>query len=240
MQHTKQETFEKSIIAMEKRLQELRQLKYNRPKVKIDEPYQDGWIVYISLRDDAMRRDDVYKMLEVIELSGTTHYTRNAKLVSEIRKRKGLHECRKLFWYKQNIYTLYTEGPHFRPMDEKQFSKLDEALKSSYYSYTEYIRWGNTTITKYVPNIPDYYLVLKVRPYMVTERYEIDPAVLAEISYLEERIRQVNGYAKLYGQYYRKRFSKSAMRASFRNLKSKYLKGEAEDIIETKAHREEW
>ncbi len=238
MLHTKQEKVEKDIIALKKRRDYLSDLKYRYRVVKpVEEPYQDGWIVYPALRDDAMNRTDADRMLAALNSCSNSHTTKNPKLVSQIRKLKSLDACRGLFLNKGYNYFTYYTGPQITFISEKKYNELPEEIKVYFYPEEEISRWGNVSVKKFYFNygkVPHYYIILKVKPRMITHCFEPDPDVESELEWVNTKLSQLQAWRSSWYNKWERRLNNRRERLAVGVGKRKFLKGELEDIPNAK------
>lgn len=164
-QFTKQEKLKKTYRKLSKKYdltwKELR----NQPYRDV-EPFQRGWIIYITLRDDILRRKDVDFLLELLDLG--YHKTLLTREVNHIRSvRRGVY-----FYFNGNWGTnLIPKRKHITP---KQYNEFPERIKKY---FTQFERYGRIY---YKINIPYYWIKLKVKPNIVTKVMDINPKLESE------------------------------------------------------------
>lgn len=234
MLHTKQEKVEKDIIALKKRADVLHTLKYRKKVYKpVEKPFQNGWIIYPALREDALRRADAERMQAALDACSHEHTTTDPKLVSKIRQTRSLEACRKLFYHKGYHYFSWYSGPDVKPLTEKQYNALPEELKCYYYVEETISRWGNIPVRKYhlsAYKLPTYYIILKVKPRMITHLHEPDPEVERELKWINDKLDQMMAWASSYSRKWERKLDIRRMRSAVRAGKRKFVKGELEDI----------
>lgn len=185
MKHDKHELTYKKFIKAEKRLNEVYKLLNKAPKIPIKEPYQNGWTLNIALREDFLKSEKGPLAKHLLDKLSVEHYTRNAKLISEIRKKPALHECRKLL-YKHLKGNLYFQGPYVKSLNEREFNKLSEQEKK-YFTFIKNatINAWNKESGRWEFTIPYHYLIVKVNKRMITHAKELDTALLKEKAELQ-------------------------------------------------------
>lgn len=209
----------KSLLKIEARILEVHSILRNSPKILV-EPFQRGWITFIDVRDDIKRRENYPYIKEIIELSFSRYVTKDVKYIKLIRSLKSYEKVMTSY---RKVYRYGIDYPILIP--EKKYNNLctqskkflEEDIGSSAYSLFK----GKY----YRVKIPHYYLVLKVKPNIITYIREDDPILLGELEFLRKKVRELYGYS-----IYRKTRPSNDIRVRARSEISKFLKGINEDI----------
>ncbi len=179
-------TFKKFLKA-EKRLNQIYDELYRAPKVAIKEPYQSGWTLSIKLRDDFARSVKGPIVQSLIDRFGRDNYTRNPKLVSEIRKKPALQDVRALM--NRNYHSYYhNDSPYIKTLNREEFDSLSPHEKTYFTYYKKEpvnSSWGRAQDCWDI-NIPYHYLVVKITKRMITHAKELDTALLSEKAELQK------------------------------------------------------
>ncbi len=165
---------EKKFYNTRKALDKLQEEMYNLPYRKLDEPYQEGWFLRVVLREDIERSPKGAALNELLKLFGKRDMTRNAKHVSEIRRKPLLETVHRL--QTKWRYSMYQIG--IKAITEMEYNKLPEGLKKYFSIVSNFISksvYGSRIM--YEHNIPTYYFLVKVDKRIVTHVQDINPAM---------------------------------------------------------------
>ena len=242
MKSDKNELREKAFIALVKRRDEIREIKKKIPWRKLETPIQDGWELSFRLTAEAMRRKDGERMLQALQMcdKGFTLRKGNNEKVSAIRKLEKFNDIKPLFTNTTSLGVVYYNGPHLSHITEKQFKELEEGV-TKFFTRTETVttsRWGGQKFTnvKYLINIPEYYICIRIKKRMLNAVQDIDTELLKEEDFIDDKLEE----------YYRTHGGKSSwtsyeqyMKKRQRRVHSKvgikqYLKGEIDNPIDNK------
>lgn len=213
----------------------------------LKEPYQDGWILYIGLREDAMRREDAPLMLEALSKIQCNTWTKDPKLVSKIRANPGLSRARMLFPKRSGGWPFYNDiyngCPSVAYLTKEKHQALPERLKSMFYVsvHTEPARWGmqERKVERYYFFIPDYYLIVKVKKRMITHVGEIDPALMKEKAEIEAQLEDYwyrePGRSERYGE--DQINQPNVIRSHWRAALTKLKKNELDDVYDYSSNK---
>jgi len=185
MKHDKYELTYKKFLKARDRLDEIRQEKRNTPLVELQTPYQKGWRLKIALREDFLRSDKGPIVKALIDKYGVEKIIRNAKHISQIRKKPTLSDVRALLAVKG--YSYYNNGgPYIKSLRKGEYNALNEQVKK-YFTFFPGIktsRWQKEYA--YELGIPHFYLMVKVEKNMITHTRDINPSLLKEEAELEK------------------------------------------------------
>lgn len=236
----------KQYLKLQKEYNELLSQKYNAPWIPVDKPYQDGWNLNIELRDDVKRRSDAYMLQQALSSVARSGSTKNPKVVSKIRQLKKLSDVQTMMTPTKGRewvgYNKLGSPPTLNGLSVREWENIDPKLHHLFYKWTDLggVRWGGKPIDKYSLELPHYYLVVKVRPAIVTHTRRIDPKT-------EKRIAEIkNKMDGQWGLFYGRRggwdlaehdkyasHAKSEERSAIRRL----MKGETEDFEPRLKHK---
>lgn len=202
----------KQELKWERELDEIRDKKRNPKYKSLVEPYQIGWKVYIDLRNDIARREDAGFLRGLIR-KGYKDFksVRHVERIRDIRRgEKGYFMWGDRRWHWVSYY------PDRKRFSEKQYNKMSERQQ-------KYFEWNNDIYNHrwvkgwYTLSLPDYYLVLKSKPHIVTHAVIHDPM-------LDSRETELKEYLE---PYFRKGYN-------YRTYRKKWdSKRRAKGIIET-------
>jgi len=233
----KHEARHKQYVALLKEYNSLIREKYNTPWISLDRPYQDGWKLVIELRDDISRRADASMLQQALALVAHSGVTKNPKTVSKVRSLRKLNDVIRMMTPPKGQVWSRSIGspPQLGRLTTKQYDQLSEKLKSYFMHGLDYValRWGGKPKEFYELSLPSYYLVVKVKPAIVTHIKKVDPKV-------EKRITEIRNHMEgRWGLFYSRRSSwdRSDRAKSIRHMKSqekvaiaRIIKGETEDF----------
>lgn len=222
MNLNKYEKQEKEYLKMEKRYNEIREEIYKLPLLPLPVPFQKGWEITQKLRDDIERRKDADEIKEAIRIGYyPTKYTEKEKEVKLIRSGKKNYT---ITLKKEKFYVDLRLAK--RTVLEKEYDALPDKIKKYFILDTvheAYTKYGRRYYHIY---IPDYYLVLKAKPNMITHYREKGGELEKECQFLRDSLQEY--WMKKWG--YHKQFPKNKDRAKTRDQIKKFLKGEIDDI----------
>lgn len=230
MNINKHERKEKEIRKLKKRVVEVSKMIRSQPFKELKEPYQKGWTIFYKLRDDIARRKDAEKIWTKLSLAyyGSKE-TKSLKHVKMVRQGiKGYHEIR-------NGKRVYVSlGPDKRYITEREYNALDAHTKSwFYYDITESWYYGSR---KYRVDIPDHWLVMKVRANMITHVQEIDGDLESEFAKARQKLDILSSH-RWRGRHLDPRGKK---RTEERLAIRKFMQGITEDVEIGKALPPHW
>ncbi len=179
MKHNKKELKYKDFIKAEKRLDQVYKLKRELPYREVAKPYQDGWFIIPTLREDFMRSDKGPIIKTLIDKYSKIDICRDPKKITELRRKSSLFDARTIL-HKNKAY--YMDRPSISSISKREYDILGEQVKK-YFSETSKYFWnriGNEYKPRYELNIPSHYLVVKIEKRIVTHIRDIDPILLQE------------------------------------------------------------
>lgn len=250
----KHELRHKAYLKAEKELKQIREQDRKMPWIPVTKPYQDGWFIDLDFKDEVKRRDDYSHLRAVLDLCARRGRTKDAKLVSALRKCKRLEQAYRLFpRYDQGLYVpkfggenlqwehsyrsyFNASSPHLVLASQEQYDKLSPTSKKwiHYSKYDSEHSWFRGKRV-YRCSIPDYFLRMKVRPAMVTHTKETDPALASREAELEKIVNAYwehkswhnwHGSRDRWENYFAIRRRRAHDRASIRAI----IKGEKDDF----------
>lgn len=158
--------------------------------VKLNKPYQKGWKIYVSLKQDILNRFDSNNILQAIKLG-----FKNFKYVYKIYQIKNI---RKKIYNETIVYNKYLKRyisyfPDKIYYKQKTFDNFKEEIKK-YFIYDIYKN-------VYYINLPYYYYVLKSKPNIITHERVLDPEKESRKHYISERMYTLRTYCNNYDNY---------------------------------------
>jgi len=225
-------------LALTEEYNELLQAERNLPWVPVEKPYQDGWTINIELRDDIKRRADAPILQAALDVVAQKGRLRNPKYVTLVRRMSKLSDVlrymsppsqRSPLW---KTWKSIGQAPSLRRIYQKEYDKLTPQLQALFYKVID-PRESHYRNTWYELGSPAYYLVVKVKPAIVTHVRDIDSAMMKRMAELRDMLHDK------WGMYYSRRSGREKAeidkhkmhhkRANTRALRS-ILKGEKEDF----------
>lgn len=173
----------KKYLALQREQKQINEQMRNLPKVQV-EPFQKGWEVFVSLRDDILRRDDAPFLLELIDKSYHRHFVYQADKVRLIRKgEKGvMHRYRNTPKHHSHYESFIPKRKRYLV---KQYEQFSEREKKYFELYEDWYNRGNKYYQIYFPM---YWLKLKVKPNIVTEINGLNPDLESRDKEIDEII----------------------------------------------------
>ena len=219
----KQEKRYRDYLKCNNRYWEIREQIRKMPAVKLDKPYQKGWVIYLDLRDDIKNRKDYSAIRKCFDLVARESKTRDVKVIKRLRGTKRYNKAYPLF--KDNW--LGNIVPSFGTIDEKRYSSLAPDEKKFFEIDPEHAKWVSFRGNRYWLNIPHFWIEVKVKPNMITHHYQVNPALEKEMAELDKKL---DMYRLEFGINYSKSYPAYKDRTKIRDKIQKYKKGEIEDI----------
>lgn len=214
----------KEYIKLQARKNELWEKLRKLPNVKLAKPYQNGWTIEYDVRADIKRRQDYPIIKEALEKGFNTSYTKNVKVIRAIRS-KDTKAIIKGKWSDQLISSFY---PIMNYISEDQFN--DSGIMCKYYyldtASERYIKYKRKC---YYCSFPSYWMVLKVKPNMITHRYIKGGEIEKEYNYLHDRLWHSGEFNNCITNY-SKSFPAHKDRSKLKGKIRKFINGDLEDI----------
>ena len=218
----------KEFYKIRKEIDQIWNKQRNTPSVKLDKPYQIGWILSLTLSNECLRRKDGLDLLRVLNICKIDYTTRNISDIKLARRVKSYKHFRQIYYTESNHNRNY-HGPSFGHISEQYYNTLTPSIQKHFYKWIDRGYWGTKEEVRYSPIIPDVYVMVKVLPNMITHQRTPDPELKSRESFLHKKSDNLEytGYNNLWsGERMNKPNSKSKYKADIK----KYLKNEIEDI----------
>lgn len=218
----------KSFLKMEKRADELKEELRKLPLRELKTPYQKGWVITFRLRDDISRRADAELILQVLERGWNKEtYVKDIEAVKAVRqghtsyitKRKDVN----------GKYISVDLRPQRKLIDKKQYEALPDRIKEYFYLDTTHEAYKKYNREYFYGVLPQYYLELKVRPYMITHERVKGGELEEEYKFLRDKLQEYWREYFSYGKYPR-----GSQRRETRDKIQKFKNGDSDDIIISK------
>lgn len=221
-------------------------------------PYQDGWTLHMDFRDDIKNRADYPSLQRALDLVSISGATRSAKMVSKVRSNRRPEAVYMAFnpdpkysgnWHHQlgDVFAdeysktrgMYA-GRYYRSGNPPVLGRLkvgnwekETADVQKWFSRveddTKY--WGPKVW--YQANFPRYWMVVRVKPAIVTHHRAIDPVLQRKEAEVDAEIELLRNMGYSNSNYKYRYFAKEAhkaLRATERGIIQKLKKGEIEDF----------
>ncbi|PSK94352.1 hypothetical protein [Taibaiella chishuiensis] len=169
--------FEKQVLQLYRRREDLATKQYNLPLVPLDEPYQKGWKRSFVLRDDVARSRHAPFFRALLDKINTVmyHHDKHFKISTKKKRKRILvdtpQELRAFLTYEWNSTR----------------NKLTEAERRLFYPREFVNRKGQPAGIRYVFAEAWRYR-LQVKPHMITHRKMVDEVLEQEIQQLDNYI----------------------------------------------------
>lgn len=205
---------------------ELRKL----PNIKLNKPYQSGWIILYDLRDDIKRRQDYSDIKKCLDLGWHQSYTKNVNIVRAIRKGDTKSFIKSKYG---SLYLISDYLPYRRNISEEDYFKLDNKTNKYYILDTTSDNYIKYKRKRWYCDFPNYWLVLKVKPNIITHKRLKGGELQSEYDYIRNKIynsKEFNSFITNYDKFY----PKSKDRVKIRCIIRKFINGDIEDIFNDK------
>lgn len=225
MNLNKQEKRYKEWIAIGKEWDEIREKLRKLPLVELKEPYQNGWILTFDFREDVKNRKDYPILKRVLDLINIETFIKDVNYLKYVRQNRAYtsspyRKGKSYYW------------PHPRVVYPREFEKLDDKLKEQFFKSTI----GYMRHECYRHKFPNYYLVIKDKPNIITHAYQSGGELESREQYLRDKwIEYSYEFATRGGS---SSYPAYKDRTIVRDKISKFLKGEIEDITNEKIPKE--
>jgi hypothetical protein len=250
MQLDKRERRYKQYIALMDEWDELNKKERELPWVEVEKPYQDGWTVYIDFRDDIKRRQDYPILQTVLDLVKVSGRTKNPKIVGSIRNLRKIDKVYALFHNRKNprdssmefgdafsyrsfskYQSKYGSAPILGRLRTEDWKQQPSKVQTWFHKVTD-LRNSHGFREWYECSLPRYWLIVKVKPAIVTHIKEIDPVIKKRMAELDAEMDKLRyKYGVRYWRYNNDWDSRShgAHRAHQRTAVGRIIKGEVDD-----------
>lgn len=170
--------FEKQLLALHRKKEQLWTQQQSLPMVPLKEPYQKGWKRFFILRDDVSRSSKAAFFEALLEKINTVQYDRDkAFKIKRRRKRRKVYEPR----------PQYLRAFHDYEWNNTRFNKLTDAEKQLFYLHMSWCKASKRMEYRYVCSEP-WRFVLRIAPNMITEAKMVDQVLEQEIAALNMHI----------------------------------------------------
>jgi hypothetical protein len=169
----------KRLLALREKEDELDEAIKNLGYVELEKPVHHGFNAYLTLREDVAKRED--------RVAGLYQYFID-NFASEPWSRLPV------FYTKNKKGKITDNRPKLRRLTQKEFDGFLPWVQEHLHKRTEY-NWGNE-YTYYVPYIPDYYLVMKIKNSYITHRKVVDGELESQRAFVKDQIWQLEDKIK--------------------------------------------
>lgn len=213
----------KKFLKLQARVDELWKQICKVPLVKLKEPYQKGWIVTYELKPEIRRRKDADVIQQVVDLTYSSNHIRKVEWVKAIRS-----GAKKVIVKGNKWHSLI---PGRSGLKVEEYEKLPPAVAKYFDLDTLSDLYKKYGYKRYYATVPQHWMNLKARPYMVTHERIMGGPIQKEHDRLEQELRS---YWRTVGGNYSVTYDKEAVRTEQRTLIQKFKNGEIDDIPATK------
>lgn len=158
----------RALNELDKINEQMRKLPYR----KLEEPYQSGWRLLVTLRDDFLRSKKGIIINTLIEKFGIEGFTRSPKLVSRIRKKPLLLDVKRM------TPTSWQSAPDVRSITKKEYNTLTPQQQKHFF-WSPYGHGLHHRADAYHLEIPHHYVMVKVEKRIITHVQDIDPNLIS-------------------------------------------------------------
>jgi hypothetical protein len=205
--NTKHKHF-KRFIYLDKRFDELRDIRRNLGYEELEKPYPHGYDARLVLREDIARRKDADMLQLIVDKFSTKTWSKTGKFTNRFFFKKRWH-------FSDNT-------PKIKMLSEAEYLKLDEKLARYFYHSPSWDtkRWDGSVFKHYVCNVPSHFFVIKIKVSYITHKKVID----SELENLYEIMQPYNQRGKGFvRRFENKRDRRHNNAALTQNLKSEIL-----------------
>ncbi len=229
----KEDLKHKEFIKLNKKLDKLQDKLDAMPNIELNEPYQRGWVIKYDVRDDIKSRKDYPVIKEIIERGYCDSYTSNVNVVKAIRK--GDTQARiKSRWGQPISISFYY--PHRNFLTEKEFLDGGKLYDKYFILDTLSERYRKFGRRDFHVCVPSYWLVLKVKPNMITHKKLKGGAIEKEHQFIYDKIH--SGEFSSFFENSSSSYPAYKDRGKVRTKISKYKNGLDDDIFNEKVPKE--
>lgn len=219
----------KEFIKLQNRCNKLWNELRDLPLVKLENPYQRGWVISYDLRSDIKNRKDYPEIKEALDLGWHETYTNNVKVVRAIRNGdnssliKGKYNKARLISDYYPIRNKISEKEYLISKSLNKYYTLDSTSEA----YTKYNR------KYYYCSFPSYWLVLKVKPNIITHTRLKGGEIEREYDFLRYKLYGSGDYYNFLTNY-SKSYPSYKDRTKVRSKIRKFINGDIDDIYNDK------
>ncbi len=225
MQLNKHEEKYKEYLKLKKRYNKVWDLLKDEPLIKLDKPYQSGWIISYVAADNIRNQYKADEIQELIDKYYSKRYTKDVKVIQAIRRGdKSIKRSKKI-----SLVSDYLPGCH----TSFEYKDIITKYKDFYYEVNNYYskKLGKTL---YSLNLPKNLIKVKVRPNMITHTQGKNRALESEKFKLFNRLWCSDEFIEFYDHHYQKCYPRYIDRPKYRDKINKFKNGDIEDIYNEK------
>lgn len=184
---------QKEALKIERRLNELYELKYKTPLVKLDRPIRDGYVKYYVVREDFDRSNKGPMLREILKVINKSVYSQSPEFKVK-RRRKGqktviIHRLRHIG---QREWEKLKWPEHYK----RYFALQTKIIEKQYIFNNGDILTISNHVKGYFFQF-DYMFEAKVEPHYITHVQPINPELESEIQYLRHKLERDDLYRVL-------------------------------------------
>jgi hypothetical protein len=173
--NTKREDY-KVYLALNRRYDELLDIRRNLGYEELDNPIHHGYNGYLELREDVARRTD--------KVGNAIRFIVEKFAVETWSTTKQLY-------YKRGRYVV-DNRPYIRKISEEEYERLHESVAKYFYAYTSdnIYHWSGFVRKKYTCILPSHFLVTKIKKSYITHRKVHDSELESEIAFVKDKLNE--------------------------------------------------
>ncbi len=206
----------------------------NMPKVKLKEPYQRGWIVKYDVRDDIKSRNDYPIIKQLIEAGYYDSENNNVNAIKAIRRGDTQTRIKSSWGGLDHISHYY---PKKRDISEKEYLEGGKIYEKYFILDTLSERYRKFGYKRYLISLPNYWLVLKVKPNIITHKTLKGGELEKEFQFIHDRLYNSGEFRAFYTNY-SSSYPAYKDRGKVRTKISKFKNGIDDDIFNDKVPKE--
>jgi hypothetical protein len=233
----KEELKYKEFLKLQKKIDKLWEKLKAMPNVKLKEPYQRGWIIKYDVRDDIKNRADYPAIKELLEKGWHDTETNNVNVIRAIRRGDTQVRIKNRWGQLDSITNYYPRRADISEAEYLQECAISKTANKYYILDTLSEKYRKHGYKRYYLSFPNYWLVLKVRPNIITHTKLKGGALQKEHDFLCDRVYysgEFSSFLTNYGSSYPAHKDRGRTRTKI----SKFVHGKEEDIFNEKVPRE--
>ncbi len=224
----------KEFIKLRTKLNKLYDKLRSLPNVKLKEPYQRGWVIKYDIRDDIKKRSDYPKIKELLEIGYFASETNNVNVVKAIRRGDTQTRIKSKWGALDHISSYY---PKVRDISEKEYLEGGKLYIKYFLLDTLSERYRKFGYKRYLLSLPNYWLVLKIKPNIITHKKLKGGAIEKEYQFIYDKL-YYSGEFLSFTINYGASYPAYKDRGKIRTKISKYRNGVDDDIFNEKIPKE--
>lgn len=220
--NTKRETY-KEYLALRRREDKLEEERKNLGYRELEKPIHHGYIAYVQLREDVLRRTDKEGLAYqyIVKHFSTECWGRTLDFWDKKKKKS---------WFDYEQYYK----PKIRKLTEHEYEALHPSIQKYFYNYKRdnKMYWGGKECKIYSNVIPEHYLVIKIKKDYLTHQKIVDSELEREISFVEDKLSEFHNQTPYFRHSGIDKWFKTHLNRNARYHNKRALKKNLNSIIE--------